>query len=474
MPSVSRGTGPVMTNPSVQLIFWGAYWGGVISPTTLEIANALSAILAGPYPSRLTQYGSFTPVLAGVNVITSSSPAPGFTFLDVINLIYPLLGPTYPVPTAPGGANLYLVIVPPGLTMTSMGQHSFDTFIGPGGGNFWYAYVTWNGLLDDLTRIVSHEITEASVDPEGTGWQVDPRDPLNWHEICDVCAGTHVVGGYLVADYYSAADGVCVAPAQFPSALTRQIYDMITYDMLEDRQLRLGLVTDTQVVDYLNEAVNDFLRESGLIYRIWTQSISQGVGLYRVPDNFVRVDSVFVGGRFVPKSTQRELNARVRDWRRREGPTLAWYMDGLPPSTIGLAPAPNWNGSFIVGPHPPAPPAGQFDTFAPLVSLLPYTVPVPQDAVRQRNLSIVGPCTYSPDDSCGDTFLPLGSLYDPLPLVPEDFVRGFLEFSALDRIFASDAETKDNQKAMFCSAQFKEGLAVGKTVSGEPDEGDPQ
>lgn len=251
-------------------------------------------------------------------------------------------------------------------------------------------------------------------------------------------------------------------------ATANDIYLPICEDLCEDGGLVLGLVTEQQFLDYLNLSINEFLKRSCLIERIWTQTIFAGQPTYAVPDTFVRVDNVFVGGRFLPKSTQRELNATLKNWRRTQGVPKFWYQDGMPSNTIGLAPCPNYNGAFIQGPHDPGPPAGRFDTFAPLVVVDSILTGMPVD--QQRNLIIVGPCSYSPNGDFGGGDNPVSTLGSTIPLLPDDFALSYLEFGVLERIFSGDNEQKDQQKALFCGAQFQEGVVVSHAISGEESE----
>src|SRR5438552_16411748 len=72
-PGAARGT--VLTNPQVELVFWGGNWNTGSNPTLrTNVINAVDSILRGPYTSALGQYGIGTGVIAGSVTITGSSP----------------------------------------------------------------------------------------------------------------------------------------------------------------------------------------------------------------------------------------------------------------------------------------------------------------------------------------------------------------------------------------------------------------
>ena len=265
------------------------------------------------------------------------------------------------------------------------------------------------------------------------------------------------------------------------SITANDLYQVLAYDMLEDppNGLVLGLLTLPQFIDLLNSSLSDFLKEACLVERVWTFSINAGVGTYPVPDNFIRVDNVFLAGRYLSKASVQELNGSMRGWRRNSGPPKFWYEDGLPPKTIGLAPAPNYNSAYILGAHEPGPPHGIWDSFSAVArpsfsGSQSYMTPA-----QHRGLTLIGPCSYSETTNYGDYFLPVANLTDNVPqvlgpglppnppMLPDDVVRSYLLWDVLAKVFGSDAETKDVQKSAFAAAQFKEGISVCQQFTGE-------
>ena len=135
-----------------------------------------------------------------------------------------------------------------------------------------------------------------------------------------------------------------------------------------------------------------------------------------------------------------------------------YYLDGLGLKSIGLAPAPNYNGEWIIGPNDPKPPAAVYDSFSALCQV--GATQVMLNPVQHRGLTIVGTRKATTQ---------VANLSDPIPLIPDDLALQTLPFMVLHRLFSADNELKDSQRAAFCAAQEQETMSVCREVSGLPD-----
>jgi hypothetical protein len=220
--------GPVLSSARVQLVFWGQPWGNVPPPTpsAVQVANAASNIMNGPYLSALAQYRStIGPAsVRGTTLVTSSNPPNPFSDQNVVNLISGLLdNGTLPNPLVE--SVLFAVIVPKGVSNTGsgfIGEHSYFTYNAHLPGPFpvtvpvrvHYAWVTNGGTLDSVTPIFSHELVESITDPEGSAilGNAGVCNQGGWCEIGDVCSSTGRINGVLVQSYWSDADSACIIP----------------------------------------------------------------------------------------------------------------------------------------------------------------------------------------------------------------------------------------------------------------------
>lgn len=240
-----------------------------------------------------------------------------------------------------------------------------------------------------------------------------------------------------------------------------EVYKQFLFDALEDPGVGplLGVFTEAQFLVWFNDTLLDFLKETGLIKRIYTQTVFAGVGQYDLPDDIMRVDDVFLSGRLLPQTTVEALNNNSRNWRRTPGFPSGWYGDEIPIKTIGLGPTPAYNGQYIPGSAEPDPPHAQYDDFYATVETAP-TVFTRTSPPVHRGLTVVGP--RAPEA--------VTSVDDPIPLLPDEFSLGYLVFGIWQRVFSGDNELKDEQRALYCGAQYAEGIALAKAITGEVEE----
>jgi len=224
------------------------------------------------------------------------------------------------------------------------------------------------------------------------------------------------------------------------SVTAQSIYDSICYDLLEDAGLVLGLLTVEQFFDLLNLTILDFNTQTAMVKGAFTQQILSNVGRYTIPDELTRVDQVYVAGRLVSPAQVADLNTLIRNWRRAAPgiPTL-YHEDELPIRTLELVVAPNYSGVAITGGSAPG-----------------FYVAGQSPAVH-RNLTLVGPLKPAI----------VGGPEEDIPIPADDAITGYLGFGVLERVFSSDSELQDQQRALYCGAQYREGVLALQAMMGE-------
>jgi len=244
-------------------------------------------------------------------------------------------------------------------------------------------------------------------------------------------------------------------------ATVEDVYSEVCFDLLEDGGLVLGLVTFQQFIDYLNLVLVDLLKETGISVQIFTQTVQAGVSQYPVPEPIMRPDEAYLAGTLLEQSDVQDLNNRFTKWRYTPGYPLRWHNDEIPPQTVELVPVPNYTGAFIRGTAFPDPPNGQFGDWSASVETAP-AVFTTESAPVTAALTVVGPVLPTPVVGLGD----------PFPEIADDFVLAYVSFGVLERIFSSDSELKDPQRALWARAQYREGIAILKAITGElgPDD----
>lgn len=223
------------------------------------------------------------------------------------------------------------------------------------------------------------------------------------------------------------------------STTVQEIYQRVSWDLLENSGLVLGTVTPAQFLDYLAEAILEFCQGAGLVRKIFTQQIFMGQTQYLAPDDILLIQHCFVGGKYIDPTTLEELQNSEYEWPKQSGPPRAWFQDGQPESEIQLFPNPIYTGTAIAGSTPPI---GNYDTFAP----------------EENNLTIVG--------SAGPTTIAVDLTGNIPPEVPDSFTP-YLGYRVLQRIFSTDGEAKDTQRAIYCGARWQEGISLAAAIRGE-------
>jgi hypothetical protein len=210
--TVSFGGNPIIMEARVGLIFYGSAWLDLsMSPNSSDVEVAVAKIFASPYLSELIAYDC-TDAYGGTdwNLVVINDPPNPFSPDDAGDVVGDLIDNYYS--NISNKPNLYSVFLPPGVSITESGLsgvHSND-------GDTYYLWQMY-GSLDAITATFSHELVEAMTDPDGDGWQVDPRDDSDWHEIADICQKqTRFVNGVAVAAYFSRSRGACIVPKPDP------------------------------------------------------------------------------------------------------------------------------------------------------------------------------------------------------------------------------------------------------------------
>ena len=210
--------GKVLQVVQVQLVYWGSAWTATTpapTPTSAAVTDAVRRILAGPYLTGLNEYrGIGRGFLRGASVITTSNPPANFTDAQVWNFVNgQITAGALPEPDV-DGQTLYVVVMPQGVNASNSGFIGEHTFNSRNGVRVPFAWITNNGALDSVTRIISHEIVESCTDPEGSAilGVAGTCSQSGWCEIGDVCSSTQVRDGVSVQSFWSDAAGACVVP----------------------------------------------------------------------------------------------------------------------------------------------------------------------------------------------------------------------------------------------------------------------
>lgn len=213
------------------------------------------------------------------------------------------------------------------------------------------------------------------------------------------------------------------------SVTVASLFTTVSYDLLEDTGLAIGIVTQQEFLDMLGLVIMDFLRRTRLIWKVYTQQIISGTSVYPVPELNPEVIQVYVNAQLVGQ-TDLFFPANLT-YSVDTGATIQqWHEDQLGIQKFELLPIPNFTGT-----------AGGFPAYGTF-------------GVGARNVTIVVSSLASKETwGAGDT----------LDTIPDTFTP-YLVYGVLEKIFSMDGESKDEQRALYCRSRYEEGITLAKAV----------
>jgi hypothetical protein len=214
----TQGEAP-FASVSVELLFWGSQWQSNPKPTIALVKSACAQIIEGSYLLGLGQYGVAPGRLVGSSIVTNFPP-PNPVFDGNVQLLLANLA----FQGLLNLQNLNMVVVPANIPTNNPAKFTgLHSVLGTPIGDLYYGWITHNGTLPSLTQIFSHELAEACTDRGGGGIQVNPRNPTNWNEICDVCCSNAPLNGLLVNSYWSQQSKACILPIPYTATAKSQL-----------------------------------------------------------------------------------------------------------------------------------------------------------------------------------------------------------------------------------------------------------
>ncbi len=253
--------------------------------------------------------------------------------------------------------------------------------------------------------------------------------------------------------------------------IIRKLYDRICSRLLEPGGLVLGIVAEQDFLNSYTSVMNDFLSRTGLIRRFAVMRLDYGVAQYRYPDWLAIADAVFVDEQAVFKSQIGEWGAQIQ-FTNEVGEVQAWAQDRQEDTQFTLRPAPAAQGQVIT-----AGASGDFGSVAaPMLTGDGGATPsfAERTYVEDPGSLLTGIEAWV--GSAGNvTVLGTAALYNEDPDL-DDEVEGmalpfmlYIGYGILAKIFSTDGEAKDTQRAKYCIARYDEGIKLGSRLAGEDE-----
>jgi hypothetical protein len=248
--------------------------------------------------------------------------------------------------------------------------------------------------------------------------------------------------------------------------------------LLEPSGLTLGLLSLSQFLEYYREVMDAFLGATGLIKCIAACPLEYGQAQITLPDWTSQPDVAFSDGCALRRDFEGSISTIDRDWQTKVGAPRSWRQDKQYPFQLSFYPAPNVESTLSPNYPPPgtygavlawAP--GQPETGVPAYigtmiqasGVATFTSPgaffgsQPLNQFSRGNACTIGPVGLMTEDV---------TLGDPMESLTDDWVC-FIQYGILEKIWMSDSELKDIQRARYAHARYEEGIMLAKAVMGE-------
>jgi hypothetical protein len=262
------------------------------------------------------------------------------------------------------------------------------------------------------------------------------------------------------------------------STTVNQIYLDCCDILLEPAGLELGLLSQSQWIEWYRQVMDDFLGKTGLIKAIALIPQQFGIPQYTTPDFISQPDCCFSDGCFINRDFEGNISTISRNWQNQVGTPRSWRQDKQYPNQLSLYPSPNVESTLA----PSAPPPGVFGTviaWAPGQSETSETAYVgtmvqsggvgtftspgeffgtqPLNTFSRGNVAVIGAVGLLTENV---------DLSDPMEALTDEW-GAYIKYGILEKIWVSDSELKDVQRAAYARARYQEGVMLASAVMGE-------
>jgi hypothetical protein len=248
------------------------------------------------------------------------------------------------------------------------------------------------------------------------------------------------------------------------------IYAQCCDVLLEPGGLQLGLLTDDQFYALALEVLLDFFGKTNLVKKIFNMRIMAGIATYPEPDQLSEVDTALVDQTYLHRTSGYYLDNSDPSWGIQNSAPAMFREDELPVGQIELSPTPVLQGNDI-----PSTNEG-WGVIAAISSANDFTITASTAGFGVINGFTGNPYLESANlgfGMIGDATVSAGNLSAIGPMVPDGLegilmlppsFRLYLKYGILAKVFGSDSELKDMQKAAYCSARYAEGVNLAAAI----------
>jgi len=204
----------------------------------------------------------------------------------------------------------------------------------------------------------------------------------------------------------------------------QQVYNDVCRVLLEDGGL-VYCYTEQAFLRDLLVSIRDLLQRTGIVKSSETIKTISGTSEYTTSAGVSAIDAVFVDKRYLQPSSGFYLDNAKREWAAESGFPEEWRQDRLAVDKFQLSPTPDFTGAVLPG-------------TSNNITLIESVIPSATSITMSENI----------------------------PLMP-DTMAAYLKFAVLEKIFSTDGDTKDVQRARYCHARVQECVNLFKSIMQE-------
>lgn len=253
-----------------------------------------------------------------------------------------------------------------------------------------------------------------------------------------------------------------------------EIYSQVCSVLLESPDgLSLGLLTEGQFLTLAGETLTDLASKTGLIRKIFNTVIGFGVSTYPLDDNLSDLQACIAQGTHIFETSDFMLSNYNDDWATWMNRPEAYKQDDIDPRSVLLEPIPNIDGDQVVVDSG----SGAYGTISSTSSPVDFDIEAsfltpagygtiatglgnPYLETVNPGYGLIAAMVPSGNNlSKFGTALPANianlSLDSYIELIPDSLVH-YLKYGILAKIFSSDNELRDEQKAAYSAARYSE------------------
>jgi hypothetical protein len=258
----------------------------------------------------------------------------------------------------------------------------------------------------------------------------------------------------------------------------QNLFDDCAAILLERSGFTLGLISTAQWIEYAVAVFQDFLGKTGICQCVAVMPQQFGIPQYTLPDFISDAQACFSDGAAVRRDFEGNISTIDRQWQQKVGAPRSWRQDKQLPQQLSLYPAPTVE-SVNAPNYPPPGTYGAVLAWAPSSDLTSETAFIgtliqtagvaafttpgvffgaqPLNQFSRGNVCAIGPVGLLTEAV---------TLASPIEALTDDWLT-FIKFGILEKIWMSDSELKDVQRARYAHARYEEGCMIAAAVMGE-------